>query len=67
VPGYEWLGEEERQALDRRRYVGEVRRVLDGRLGIPVPLDDDALGLIVVEVGVVLQRSGVLGPHDLIA
>src|SRR4029453_17708630 len=50
---------------NRRRYVGEVRRVLDGRLGVPVPLDDDALGLIVVEVGVVLQRSGVLGPHDL--
>src|SRR6266508_4115803 len=50
---------------DRRRYVGEVRRVLHGRLGIPVPLDDDALGLIVVEVGVVLQRAGVLGPHDL--
>ena len=35
------------------------------RLGVPVPLDDDALGLVVVEVGVVLQRSGVLGPHDL--
>src|SRR4029453_5851767 len=50
---------------NRRRYVGEVRRVLDGRLGVPVPLDDDAFGLIVVEVGVVLQRSGVLGPHDL--
>jgi hypothetical protein len=24
-----------------------------------------ALGLVVVEIGVVLQRSGVLGPHDL--
>jgi hypothetical protein len=39
--------------------------VVDGRLGVPLPLDDYALGLIVVEVGVVLQRSGVLGPHDL--
>ena len=28
-------------------------------------LDDDTLGLVVVEVGVVLQRSSVLGPHDL--
>src|SRR6266508_4105811 len=50
---------------DRCRYVGEVRCVLHGRLGIPVPLDDDALGLVLVEVGVVLQRSGVLGPHGL--
>ena len=39
--------------------------MLDERLGVPVPLEDDALGLIVVEVDVVLQRSGVLGPHDL--
>src|SRR5207249_8915450 len=38
---------------------------LDGRRGVPVPLDDHALGLIVVEVGVELQRSAVLGPHDL--
>src|SRR6266704_1889950 len=37
----------------------------DERLGVPVPLVDDALGLIVVEVNVVLQRAGVLGPHDL--
>src|SRR5438093_12018336 len=39
--------------------------MLDGRCGVPVPLDDHALGLIVVEVGVELQRSAVLGPHDL--
>src|SRR5690349_9201242 len=39
--------------------------VLDERLGVPVPLEDDALGLIVVEVNVVLHRAGVLGPHDL--
>jgi hypothetical protein len=32
---------------------------------LAVPLDDDALGSVVVEIGVVLQRSGVLGPHDL--
>jgi hypothetical protein len=44
--------------------VAEVRGVLDERLGVPVPLVDDALGLIVVEVDVVLQRSGVLDPHD---
>jgi hypothetical protein len=42
-----------------------MRSVLDERLGVPVPLEDDALGLVVVEVNVVLQRSGVLGPHDL--
>ena len=35
--------------------------MLDGRLGVPVELQDDALGLIVVEVGVVSQRAGVLG------
>jgi hypothetical protein len=29
------------------------------------PLEDHALGLVVVEVDVVLERSGVLGPHDL--
>jgi hypothetical protein len=42
-----------------------VRGVLDECLGVPVPLEDDALGLIVVEVDVVLQGSGLLGPHDL--
>ncbi len=50
---------------DRRRYVTKVFGVADGGLGVLIPLDDDALGLVVVEVGVVLQRSGVLGPHDL--
>jgi hypothetical protein len=33
--------------------------------GVPVPLEDDALGSIVVEVNVVSQRAGVLRPHDL--
>src|SRR5260370_42614283 len=42
-----------------------MRSVLDERLGVPVPLVDDAFGLIVVEVNVVLQRPGVFGPHDL--
>jgi len=32
--------------------------------GVPVPLDDDALGLIAVEVEVVSQGAGVLRPHD---
>jgi hypothetical protein len=31
----------------------------------PNAAPDDALGLIVVEVNVVLQRAGVLDPHDL--
>jgi len=39
--------------------------VLDERLGVPIPLEDDALGLIVAEVDLVLQRPGVLGPYDL--
>ena len=39
--------------------------MLDERLGVPVTLEDDALGLIVIEVDLVLQGSGVLGPHDL--
>ena len=38
--------------------------MLDERLGVPEPLEDDAFRLVVVEVGLVLQRSGVLGPHD---
>src|SRR5712691_6326055 len=42
-----------------------MRSVLDERLGVPVLLEDDALGLIVVEVNVVLQRACVLSPHDL--
>src|SRR5712691_3677103 len=42
-----------------------MRSVLDERLGVPVLLKDDALGLIVVEVNVVLQRACVLSPHDL--
>jgi hypothetical protein len=54
---------------DRRKdcpeEVAKVRGVLDGRLGVPVPLEDHALGLVVVEVDVVLKRSGVLRPHDL--
>src|SRR6266487_5404559 len=45
--------------------VAKVLPVLDGRRGVPVPLDDHALGLVVVEVGLELQRSAVLGPHDL--
>src|SRR5450755_3854949 len=49
---------------DRLREVANVRAVLDDRLGVPVSLEDDALGLIVVEVDLVLQRSGVLGPRD---
>ena len=40
-------------------------RVLDRRLGIPVPLDDHAFGLVAVEVEVVSQSAGVLRPHDL--
>ena len=39
--------------------------MLDERLGVPVPLEDDAFGLIVVEVNVILQRASVLGPRDL--
>ena len=39
--------------------------VLDERLGVPVPLEDDALGLVVIEVDGVLQRASVPGPHDL--
>src|SRR5258705_1739134 len=42
-----------------------MRSVLDERVGVPVTLVDGAFGLIVVEVNVVLQRAGVLGPHDL--
>jgi hypothetical protein len=37
--------------------VAKVRSMLDGRLGVPVPLQDDALGLIFIEVDVVLQRA----------
>jgi hypothetical protein len=43
----------------------KVRGVLDERLGVPVPLEDDALGLIVAEVDLVLQRPCVFGPNDL--
>src|SRR4051812_26415187 len=50
---------------DRLVQVAEVRGVLHERLGVPVPLEDDGLGLIVVEVDLVLQRAGVLRPHDL--
>src|SRR5207253_11243830 len=46
-------------------YVAKVETVLDYRRGIPVALEDDGLGLIVVEVDLVLQRAGVLGPRDL--
>jgi hypothetical protein len=45
--------------------VGEVLAVLYERVGVAEPLDDDALRFVVVEVGVVLQRSRVLGADDL--
>src|SRR5919204_3112772 len=45
--------------------VAKVLPVLDGRRRVPVALDDHALGLVVVEVGVELERSAVLGPYDL--
>jgi hypothetical protein len=44
--------------------VAKVGGVLDERLGVLVPLGDDAPGLIVAEVDLVLQRPGVLGPYD---
>ena len=45
--------------------VAQVHSVLDQRVGVPVALEDDALGLIVVEVHVVLERACVLGPHQI--
>src|SRR5262249_55250357 len=45
--------------------LAEVGVVLDQRLRVPEPLEEDALGLIVAEVDLVLQRSGVLGADDL--
>src|SRR6266545_3208330 len=45
--------------------VADVCSVLDERAGVPVALEDHALGLVVVEVGLVLQRSSVLRTHDL--
>src|SRR5687768_13103423 len=39
--------------------------MLDRRLGVPVPLDEHALGLIAIEVEVVLERSGLFRPHEL--
>ena len=50
---------------DRIEQVAEIRGVSDGRLGVPVPLDDHALGLIAVEVEVVSQRARLLSPHHL--
>src|SRR5579859_3876657 len=49
---------------DRLAEVANVRAVLDDSRGIPVSLVNDALGLIFVEVHLILQRPGVLGPHD---
>src|SRR6202140_903711 len=45
--------------------LAEVRAVLDERFGVPVSLQDDALGLIAVEVDLVSQCSAVPGPRDL--
>jgi hypothetical protein len=42
-----------------------VLSVLHQRRGILVPLNHDALRLILVEVDVVLQRAGVHGPRDI--
>jgi hypothetical protein len=61
----EFAGDRSRRKDCLRPIAAKVRGVLDERLGVPVPLEDDALGLIVVDVDLVLQRSGVLGPHDL--
>src|SRR6476660_3935449 len=44
--------------------VAEIRGVLHRGLGVPVPLDDHAFGLIVVEEQVVLEGAGVLRLHD---
>src|SRR5712692_4464456 len=49
---------------DRLVEVANVRAVLDDRLGVPVSLVYDALGLIFVEVDLILHRPGVPGPHD---
>ena len=44
---------------------GHVLAVQDQRVGVAEPLEDDGLGLVVVEVGVVLQRADILGTHNL--
>src|SRR5467141_3484264 len=53
------------QSRDCPPQVAKVPGVLDQRLRVPVPLEDDAIRLVLVEVDLVLQGSGVLAPHDL--
>ena len=44
--------------------MAEIRGMRHRCLGVPVPLDDHALGLIVVQVQVVLEGARVLRRHD---
>src|SRR5207237_9268813 len=50
---------------DRRHARRDVLPVLYLPVRVPEPLDDDGVRLVIVEVGVVLQRAGVLRAHDL--
>jgi hypothetical protein len=45
--------------------VAQMGCVLHHGRGVPIPLEHDGLGLIVVEVDLVLQGTRVLGPRDL--
>jgi hypothetical protein len=44
--------------------VGEILAVLDERVRVTEPFDDDALRFVVVELGVVLERPGVLSADN---
>src|SRR5690348_15145370 len=45
--------------------MADVGKVLERGVGIAVALEHDRLALIFVEEDFVLERAGVLGPHDL--
>src|SRR6266496_929762 len=44
--------------------MADIRGVLDRGLGVLVPLDDHAFGLVVVEEQVVLERAGLVRCHE---
>lgn len=65
---FAWLSEEfsgyRPRGEDRLSDAAKVRPVLGEGVKVLLTLEDDALGLIFVEISLVLQRPGVLGSHD---
>src|SRR6185437_5083710 len=65
VRGAKDLAGDNGRGHQRLHEMADVGEVLQRRVGVSIPLEDDRLALIVVEEHLVLKGAWVSGPHDL--